>query len=205
LLGAAGPLAGKRVLDFGCGPGQTSRVYAQEGVARVDDFDISGEDTRIAAKRDGLVFFRHQAAEEIDYQDACFDIVIGKAILHHTDLEKAAFQLHRVLRHGGAAYFLEPLAYNPSLNCFRRLKPWRRMPTERPLNVEDLEIFRRYLSVTYRGFYLFTLLAHFLIVCDWIKKFVHEEPCGFAALGDAGVGSFSARTEILLVGTDDFP
>ena len=35
LLRAAGPLAGKRVLDFGCGRGETSRLYAQRGAVRV--------------------------------------------------------------------------------------------------------------------------------------------------------------------------
>jgi hypothetical protein len=49
------------------------------------------------------------------------------------------------------------------------------------------------------------LLAHFLFVCDWTRNFVHEEPRGFAALGEAGVGSFPAPTEVLLVGTADFP
>ena len=169
LLDAAGPLATKRLLDFGCGPGQSSRVYAQMGAARVDGFDIAGENVRIAeknAKRDGLddrVFFRRLAAEEIDYPDNSFDIVIGKAILHHTDLEKTAFQLYRVLRPGGSAYFLEPLAHNPFLNLFRRLTPWRRTPTEKPLDLRDLDIFRRYFVVSCRGYYLFTLLAHFLL------------------------------------------
>src|SRR2546427_3559410 len=139
LLEAVGSLQGKRVLDFGCGMGQTSRIYAGLGAARVDGFDISSENIRVAdknAKRDGLddrVFFRHLAAEEIDYPDESFDLVLGKAILHHTDLEKTSKQLARVLRRGGAAYFLEPLAHNPILNLFRWLTPSRRTPTERPL------------------------------------------------------------------------
>src|ERR1700688_767050 len=75
LLDAVGSLQGKRVLDFGCGLGQTSRIYAELGAAHVDGFDISSENIRVAkknAKRDRLddrVFFRQLAAEDIDYPD----------------------------------------------------------------------------------------------------------------------------------------
>lgn len=176
LLHAAGPLAGKRVLDFGCGMGETSRVYAERGAARVEGFDISGENIRIATKNaerdkmDDRVFFRRLAAEDIDYPDGAFDVVIGKAILHHTDLEKTAAQLNRVLSPGGVACFLEPLAHNPFLNCFRRLTPGRRTPTEKPLGLKDLEIFRRYFVVTYQGLYLFTLVAHGLLFVTGSRK-----------------------------------
>lgn len=171
LLEAAGSLQGKTVLDFGCGAGHTSRVYAELGASRVEGFDISGERISVAqrnAKRDHMddrVFFRRLAAEDIDYRDNSFDIIIGKAILHHTDLEKTSKQLARVLRPGGAAYFLEPLAHNPILNLFRWLTPWRRTPTEKPLTLRDLDVFRRdFESVEYRGFYLFGLLANALLL-----------------------------------------
>ena len=177
LLEAVGDLEGKRVLDFGCGLGQSSRIYAQLGAARVDGFDISNENVQVAkrnALRDGLdarVFFRHLAAENIDYPDETFDLVLGKAILHHTELEKTSKQLARVLRPGGAAYFLEPLAHNPFLNVFRRLTPWRRTPTEKPLRLEDLDVFRKHFaSVSYRGFYLFTLLANGLLAVTGSRK-----------------------------------
>jgi ubiquinone/menaquinone biosynthesis C-methylase UbiE len=172
LLEQIGSVQGKHVLDFGCGMGQTSRVYAELAAARVDGFDISSENIRVAeknAKRDGLdnrVFFRHLAAEEIDYPD-----VIGKAILHHTDLEKTSKQLARVLRRSGAAYFLEPLSHNPILNLFRWLTPSRRTPTEKPLRLEDQDVFRKHFdSVSYRGFYLFTLLANGLLLVTGSRK-----------------------------------
>ena len=170
LLRAAGPLTGKRVLDFGCGTGATARWYAQKGAARVEGFDISSENIRIAeknAKREGVddrVFFRHLAAEDINYDDNSFDVILGKAIIHHTDLEKTARQLYRVLAPGGSAIFLEPLNHNPFLNLFRKLTPSRRTPTEKPLEVQDLRIFRKHFdSVTYRGYYLFTIISHGLL------------------------------------------
>jgi SAM-dependent methyltransferase len=171
LFEVVGDLHGKRVLDFGCGPGQTSRDCASRGATRVDGFDISNENVLLARKnaaRDGLdnrVFFRHMAAESIDYADGSFDVVIGKAILHHTDLRRTSWQVHRVLRPGGTAYFLEPLAHNPFLNLFRLLTPWRRTPTERPLLIEDLNLFCPYFdSIECRGFYLLPILANVLLL-----------------------------------------
>jgi SAM-dependent methyltransferase len=177
LLEAAGDLHGKRVLDFGCGRGHTSRLYAELGAAHVEGFDISSENIGVAKKnavRDGLsdrVRFRRLAAEEIDYPDRSFDIVLGKAILHHTDLEKTSRQLYRILRPGGAAYFLEPLGHNWFLNLFRRMTPWRRTPTERPLRIEDLQYFRRFFpTASYRGFYLLPLLSNALLAVTGSRK-----------------------------------
>lgn len=177
LLKTAGSLTGKRVLDFGCGRGQTSRFYCRQGALRVEGFDISGANISIAeknARREGVddrVFFRRLAAEDIDYPDGSFDLIIGKAILHHTDLEKTAKQLHRVLSPNGVAIFFEPLSHNPVLNLFRRLTPGRRTPTEKPLAVQDLRQFRGYFaSVTYRGFYLLTILSHALLFITGSRK-----------------------------------
>jgi len=176
-LAAAGSLQGKRVLDFGCGLGRTSRLYAEMGAARVDGFDLSSERLEVAernAKRDGLgdlIFFRHLAAEDIDYPDSSFDVVMGKAILHHTDMEKTGAQLARVLRPDGEAYFLEPLAHNPFLNLFRRLTPSFRTPTETPLKMKDLDMFRKYFgSVSYRGFHLLGMFADGLLLATGSSK-----------------------------------
>jgi 2-polyprenyl-3-methyl-5-hydroxy-6-metoxy-1,4-benzoquinol methylase len=176
-LEAVGSLRGKRVLDFGCGLGRTSRIYAEMGAVRVDGFDLSSERLEVAkrnAKRDGLadrIFFRHLAAEDIDYPDESFDVVLGKAILHHTDMQKTSQQLARVLRPGGEAYFLEPLGHNPFLNLFRRLTPWLRTPTETPLTMRDLDVFRQHFgSVTYRGYHLLAMMADGLLLVTGSKK-----------------------------------
>jgi SAM-dependent methyltransferase len=183
LTAAAGSLKGKTVLDFGCGLGHTSRLYAEMGASRVEGFDISGENIAIAkknAERDHLddrVFFKRVPAEEIDYPNDFFDLVLGKAILHHTDLDKTGAQLYRVLRPGGSAYFLEPLAHNPFINVFRSFTPSRRTPTEKPLRIEDLNVFRRYFEhVSYQGFYVLPLLADALLLVtgsrSWYAKSV---------------------------------
>lgn len=194
---AAGSLQGKRVLDFGCGLGRTSRMYAEMGAARVDGFDLSSERLAVAqrnAERYGLadrIFFRHLSAEEIDYPDASFDLVLGKAILHHTDLEQTSRQLARVLSPNGEAYFLEPLGHNPVLNLFRRLTPWLRTPTEKPLTVEDIDIFRRHFgSVTYRGFHLLAFLADGLLLVTGSEKFSRKCMAAFVRWDDTLLSRF---------------
>jgi SAM-dependent methyltransferase len=161
LIEAAGSLEGKRVM----------------GAARVDGFDLSSERLSVSQRnvaRDGLadrVFFRHLAAEDIDYADESFDVVLGKAILHHTDMEKTSRQLARVLRPGGEAYFLEPLGHNPFLNLFRKLTARLRTPTETPLRMKDLDVFRQHFEfVSYRGFHLLAMMADRLLLVTGSKK-----------------------------------
>src|SRR4029077_5216068 len=52
-------------------------------------------------------------AEQLPFEDAAFDLVLGHAILHHIpDLSKAFAEFHRVLRPGGTVVFAgEPSRY----------------------------------------------------------------------------------------------
>jgi hypothetical protein len=68
--------------------------------------------------------------------------------------------VYRILKPGGHAVFLEPLSHNPLLNLFRRLTPWRRTPTEKPLSIADLRFFAEpFASVSHQEFYLLALTA----------------------------------------------
>ncbi len=59
------------------------------------------------AQRDCLVIQLN--AEELVFEDAQFDFVVGAAILHHLiDPEKAIREVYRVLKPGGFALFFEP-------------------------------------------------------------------------------------------------
>ena len=102
----------QKVLDFGCGPGDSSVLLAKIGY-RVAGFDISSENVanarELAARYDcgDRIELSVQAAESLEYADASFDVVCGIDILHHIDVVKAVPEAWRVLKPGGLAVFKE--------------------------------------------------------------------------------------------------
>jgi SAM-dependent methyltransferase len=169
-LERAGALRGKRVLDFGCGEGWSALEYARRQ-ASVHSFDISPESVRnlrTAAAGDAALETRLHpvvmAAEQLGYASESFDLVLGVGILHHTDLQLVAGEIARVLRPGGRAVFMEPLAHNPLLRLFRLVTPGRRTPTERPLTMQEVRMFgRAFERLDIRGYHLLGILPQGLL------------------------------------------
>lgn len=164
-----GPLAGTRVLDFGCGHGMASVVLVRRG-ARVTAFDLSPGYLREARRRadaNGVaVAFVQADGERLPFADASFDRVWGHAVLHHLDLRTAAHALRRVMAPGGVAVFCEPWGENPLLNFVRRRVPYpgkSRTPDERPLRRRHLRLLRRVFPVVEReGFQLLSMARRVL-------------------------------------------
>lgn len=152
-----GDVAGRRVLDVGCGDGTLALVMAKAG-AKVTAFDLSPGMVEIARRRaelhvpDAEIEFHAAAFEEVDLPDGAFDLVVGKFILHHVDLAEAAGRVRRWLAPGGEAYFLETSAFNPLLSFARRAVAGRfgtqRFGTEdeHPLTRADVDAFTRHFA-----------------------------------------------------------
>jgi SAM-dependent methyltransferase len=145
-----GDVAGRQVLDFGCGHGMAAVVLARRG-ARVTAFDLSpgylAEARARAAANRVTVDFAQADGERLPFADASFDRVWGNAVLHHLDPGRAGGELRRVLRPGGAAVFCEPWGENPLLNWARRRLPYpgkKRTPEEEPLRMRQVRELRRY-------------------------------------------------------------
>jgi ubiquinone/menaquinone biosynthesis C-methylase UbiE len=163
-MAALGDVAGRHVLDFGCGTGGTATQLLTQG-ARVTGFDISHTRLQEARQHEagepggaatGLL---QCAAEMLPFSDGAFDAVLGKQILHHLDLKIAIPEIARVLRPGGRAVFLEPLIHNPILEGYRRLTPHLRSPTERALSMTDIAtIGRHFRSYRHQEFILLAIL-----------------------------------------------
>ena len=146
-----GPLAGTRLLDFGCGHGMASVVFARLG-AVVTGFDLSpgylAEASRRAEANRVRVTYLQADGERLPFADGSFDRVWGNAILHHLDLHRAGRELYRVLRPGGIAVFCEPWGENPLLTLARRHLPYagkQRTDDEEPLRARDLAAFATHL------------------------------------------------------------
>jgi ubiquinone/menaquinone biosynthesis C-methylase UbiE len=105
---------GQRLLDFGCGAGEFSFLYANIGY-EVFAFDISPQNIAIArgraAKDDpaGRTHFSVGLAERLDYEAESFDVIVGVDILHHVEIGRAIAECARVLKKGGVAIFHEPV------------------------------------------------------------------------------------------------
>ena len=154
LLELAGDVNGLTVLDAGCGQGDlTLHLLTQH--ASVTALDVSpGMIDVVRRRRERLVdhagVLTTVAApmEHSGLPDAGFDLVLGKFILHHIDIESGAKELRRVLRPGGRAIFIENSGGNPLLRVARNRLAGRvgipRLGTEdeHPLMARDLEGLR---------------------------------------------------------------
>ncbi len=143
-----GAVAGKAILDFGCGHGMAAVVLARLG-ARVTAFDLSRGYLREAqhrARANGVsIHFLQADGETLPFADGSFDAIWGNAILHHLDLHRAGRELYRVLRPGGVAVFCEPWGENPLLRWARRSLPYPgkgHTADEHPLRSPQLALLR---------------------------------------------------------------
>jgi SAM-dependent methyltransferase len=124
-----GDLRGREVLELGSGMGEMTTLLARGG-ARVTALDISPGSIAVARRRaqlhgvDGAIGFVCAAGEDLPLEGDRFDVVVGKAVLHHLDAGRAAPELHRVLRPGGRAAFAEPLGTNPVVAFARDHLPY---------------------------------------------------------------------------------
>jgi len=132
-----GDINGKIVIDFGTRRGDNALYFAELG-AQVYAFDISKEMINIASrrkieKRINNLHIEEMAAENLRYPSNFADYIFGGAVLHHTMLSHTRREVHRVIKPGGQAVFIEPLNHNPLIKLFRMLLPSYRSSTEMPL------------------------------------------------------------------------
>jgi len=91
-----GPVNGKKVLDYGYGSGWLG-VYLAKQEAQVEGFDISGKLIEVASLRaevNGVSHsckFRKMMAEDLEYPDQSFELVVGISILYHVELGRATY------------------------------------------------------------------------------------------------------------------
>lgn len=116
------PLAGRRVLDAGCGYGLFSAAAAARG-ARVVSLDIGPRLVALARTRGGGHGVVGDACR-LPVRDASFDVVIASEMLEHTaEPARAVDELTRVLEPGGVLVMTTPnRAWQPVVRLASRLR-----------------------------------------------------------------------------------
>jgi len=102
---AGGQLAGKRVLDHGCGDGVLANMLAQKNV-HVFGVDNSEIALRYAQKRISgkKVHFQVGSVYELPYRDDTFDCVISTQVIEHlAEPMRLLAEIRRILKKGGSA------------------------------------------------------------------------------------------------------
>jgi len=96
------PVAGRRVLDAGCGGGRTAAWLVEQG-ADVVGIDVSAELLRLARDRlPEASFVLADLAEPLPFEDGAFDLVVSSLVMHYLrDWTPTLRELRRVLRPGG--------------------------------------------------------------------------------------------------------
>lgn len=110
LIGPRGSLAGKRVLEVGCGRGVGMEILLSLDAEHATGFDLDPRMIALAGRR--LSKYNDRArvfvgdAEAIDAPDASFDAVVDYGVIHHIPQWRQTLkEIARVLKPGGVFYF----------------------------------------------------------------------------------------------------
>ena len=169
----------QKLLDFGCGHGYYSVLFAKMGY-EVYGVDIAPQNIAHAnrlAEKYGLAERMHFSvgmAEQLDYPAEYFDIVVGIDILHHVEIDPAVRECLRTLKPGGVAVFKEPVEA-PVFDALRnsRFGRWLAPKSasyerhitedERKLTSDDIRAIRRLCpDLSIRQFRVISRLSRFV-------------------------------------------
>ncbi|MFF3431357.1 class I SAM-dependent methyltransferase [Streptomyces sp. NPDC002602] len=103
MLALAGDVAGRRILDAGCGSGSLSAALRERG-AVVTGIDASAGMLALARRRlgDDVALHVVDLSDRLPFADGAFDDVVASLVLHYLeDWVPTLAELRRVLRPGG--------------------------------------------------------------------------------------------------------
>ena len=101
-------LAGKNVLDLGCGYGWHCIFAARQGAAQVLGLDLSRKMIEEAIKRNKKtqIEYRVCGIEEYEYPESMWDCVVSNLALHYIEnIEKVFQNVYKTLKPGGTFIF----------------------------------------------------------------------------------------------------
>jgi SAM-dependent methyltransferase len=137
--------AGGRVLDVGCGRGESSKELLELGAAHVRGVDVSQKWIGHAKERYERPGVLEYACLDVTQPfEGTYDLIFGRSILHHLDYRPFLERVYREnLAPGGVLLFMEPLGSNVITKAFHALVKSAHTPDERPFETDDLDWLRR--------------------------------------------------------------
>ena len=134
-------IAGKKILDVGCGTGQHTVFFALYG-AESYGFDVSSVGVALGARMAqannvaDLCHFAVASASDLPYEDKYFDIVVLNAVLHHIiKYPNVDTETWRVLKPGGKLFIADGLREDPIYKALRWC--YRAVSTQSTVNRDD--------------------------------------------------------------------
>ena len=159
LVGLAGDLSGKRVLDVACGTGDLAEAFAMAGPEHVEGIDFTPEMLDIARNRSvktgaSSLTWRVGDAMALDVPDRSVDVVsIAFGLRNVLKPEAALAEFKRVLRPGGKVLVLEfSEPTNPLIRGCNRLYTNHIMPFTASIIARDRSGAYRYLPKSVETF-----------------------------------------------------
>ena len=117
-------LAGKRMLDLGCGTGERCAEYARRGASRVVGIDISEKMLAVARQKnaDPRVEYRRLPIERVCELDSPFDLAVSSLALQYVeDFAGVVAAVYDLLTPGGRFVFSQE---SPINTCFTTGERW---------------------------------------------------------------------------------
>lgn len=185
ILGLAGELPGRKVLDAGSGDGTLVSALAGRG-AQVTGVDADPAMLPVARARAGAsgASFLQGRVERLPLPDASFDVVVAVTVLCFVpDPAGALRELARVLRPGGRLVVGE-LGRWSAWAAIRRVKGWRGSPTWRAAHFRTASELR-------------ALAEQADISVETVRGAVYYPPLGLAARAFAPLDARLARITTL--------
>ncbi|WP_406816665.1 class I SAM-dependent methyltransferase [Mycobacterium sp. M23085] len=128
------------ILDVGCGTGYLLHVLADRypNATRLAGIDAAPQMVDVARSiaRDGRLAFTHGVAEELDYPDHAFDLIVSTTSFDHwSDQQAGLAECARVLRPGGQLVLVDQFSLwlMPTLAASRKGKARTRRRADRLL------------------------------------------------------------------------
>lgn len=126
------PLAGKRVLDLGCGVGDHLQVYLQRGASQVVGLDLSQSMLKQAEihfanagwDRTAYRFYHGSMAELEQVEESAFDVITSSFAFHYiADFPALLAQIHAKLADNGVLIFSQE---HPIVTSYREGHRWEK-------------------------------------------------------------------------------